>query len=397
MLKSDYVLLQPLKTKLWSWFFRCQVGCLLIPFIFVSADGLTPSSEQKIEGASYANYRDPDGPWSIHVVRIERRPEFELRSLHADGRAIGLDTLSGQLSDIKPKTGTPVAGVNGDFYQRDHTFAGDPRGLQIVDGELISAPAGGISLWIDTNDLPHMGRVVSKFHVVSTNGINQPFGLNTQPNSKFVGLYTPSLGSSTHGTQGREIVLALAKDGRQRLGIGETYSAEVREIHDDGTTPLSPGIVVLSIPVRITQNFAALEPGVPVLISTKTIPDLRGAKMAISGGPILVHAGQAQEIIPPENDAFEFRSQKERHPRSAIGWNNHEYFLVEVDGRQRGSVGMTLDELGSFLVGLGCQEAMNLDGGGSATLWFDGKVRNRPCDGRERPIANSVAVVRKPK
>jgi hypothetical protein len=36
-------------------------------------------------------------------------------------------------------------------------------------------------------------------------------------------------------------------------------------------------------------------------------------------------------------------------------------------------------------------------GGGSATLWFDGEVRNRPCDGHERPIANSVAVIRKAK
>ena len=36
----------------------------------------------------------------------------------------------------------------------------------------------------------------------------------------------------------------------------------------------------------------------------------------------------------------------ERHPRSAVGWNADSYFLVEVDGRQRGlSVGMTLEEL----------------------------------------------------
>jgi len=69
-----------------------------------------------------------------------------------------------------------------------------------------------------------------------------------------------------------------------------------------------------------------------------------------------------------------------------------------VDGRQRDlSAGMTLDELARHLVGLGCLEAMNLDGGGSTTLWFDGQVRNRPCDGYERTVANSVLVVRKPR
>ena len=87
----------------------------------------------------------------------------------------------------------------------------------------------------------------------------------------------------------------------------------------------------------------------------------------------------------------------ERHPRSAIGWNKNWFFLVEVDGRQRDlSVGMTLDELSNYLVKLGCEEALNLDGGGSATIWYQGEVRNSPCDGYERPIANSLVVLRKP-
>ena len=86
----------------------------------------------------------------------------------------------------------------------------------------------------------------------------------------------------------------------------------------------------------------------------------------------------------------------ERHPRTAIGWNAGNYFLVEVDGRQENlSVGMTLDELADYMARLGCEEAMNLDGGGSATLWFDGKVRNSPCDGKERPVANSLVFTRK--
>jgi exopolysaccharide biosynthesis protein len=86
----------------------------------------------------------------------------------------------------------------------------------------------------------------------------------------------------------------------------------------------------------------------------------------------------------------------ERHPRAAIGWNQNWYFLVEVDGRQRGlSVGMTLDELSSFMMSLGCEEAMNCDGGGSATLWFEGEVRNSPCDRAEREIANSLVIAKR--
>jgi exopolysaccharide biosynthesis protein len=85
----------------------------------------------------------------------------------------------------------------------------------------------------------------------------------------------------------------------------------------------------------------------------------------------------------------------ERHPRSALGWNAQYYFLVVVDGRQPDfSDGMTLTELARYLVRLGCEEAMNLDGGGSTELWLRGRILNRPCYGHERRTATGLAVVR---
>src|SRR6185295_736598 len=92
-------------------------------------------------GLVYTNYRVADVPWSIHVVRIDRSMgEFELHSTHAKPGALGLGTLSAQIRSLKREFGEPVAGVNGDFYERARAYAGDPRGLQIVEGELISAP-----------------------------------------------------------------------------------------------------------------------------------------------------------------------------------------------------------------------------------------------------------------
>ena len=69
--------------------------------------------------------------------------------------------------------------------------------------------------------------------------------------------------------------------------------------------------------------------------------------------------------------------------RTAINRNKACFFLVVVDGRQETlSVGMTLDELARYMVLLGCDEAMNLDGGGSSEMWCEGSVRNSPCDRR---------------
>ena len=58
---------------------------------------------------------------------------------------------------------------------------------------------------------------------------------------------------------------------------------------------------------------------------------------------------------------------------------------------------MSLPELADYFLKLGCTEAMNLDGGGSSTLWILGQVMNSPCYGHERSMANSLILLRKDK
>ena len=154
--------------------------------------------------------------------------------------------------------------------------------------------------------------------------------------------------------------------------------------------------MVLSIGPALARTSPRVQAGAELIISTVTSPNLRAVKTAISGGPVLVHDGKRQRLRADDSDSYRVSTMLERHPRSAIGWNEKYFFLVEVDGRQRNlSVGMTLNELAAYLVELGCSEGMNLDGGGSATLWYNGRVQNRPCDGYERPVANSLVVLKK--
>jgi exopolysaccharide biosynthesis protein len=136
----------------------------------------------------------------------------------------------------------------------------------------------------------------------------------------------------------------------------------------------------------VSAKFAELKPGDEVKLSTGTLPDLTGSQVGIGGGPALVRGGVA----------LKFNGLQPRHPRTALGWNREHYFLVEVDGRQRVSAGMSFPELAAYMVKLGCTDAINLDGGGSATLWAFGNVMNSPSEGRERPAANGLVLVRKP-
>ena len=134
-------------------------------------------------------------------------------------------------------------------------------------------------------------------------------------------------------------------------------------------------------------------------ISTATTPDLKGVKTAIAGGPILIKDGKpfSQKTPPPGTGGnYSERSKYERHPRSAVGWSPTHLYLLTVDGRQPGlSVGMTLAELAEYMVGLGCTDGMNFDGGKSAQMWMSGQIMNDPCQG-EDTVANSLMVVRKP-
>jgi hypothetical protein len=364
---------------------------------WVVVHGIVVGRAAEIPGVTYTNVVIPTAPWSIHVVRIDRsNSALEIQSRHAGGGALGMSTLRDQVASA---SGPAVAAINGGFYRRESAYAGAARGLQIVSGEVISAPTGNAGLWIDVGGTPHLipqGGITSQFQITWPNGKAFPFGLNAERTNDVV-LYTPAIGAATHTTNGMELILERAPGSRWLpLRMGQHYSARIREVRTDGNTPLAADLMVLSLSPAAAKSLGELNTNAVLQISTASTPSLSVARNALSGGPVLVRGGKRQKIRAAVDDAYEFSSMLEQHPRTAIGWNAQAYFLVVVDGRQRDvSVGMTLDELSEFLAQLGCEEALNLDGGGSSTLWFDGEVRNSPCDGYERTLANSLVVVRK--
>ena len=101
------------------------------------------------------------------------------------------------------------------------------------------------------------------------------------------------------------------------------------------------------------------------------------ARMAIAGFSGLLREGK---VLPKAGGPL--------HPRTALGLDaaGRRLTLVVVDGRQAGfSEGMSEYELAELLAGLGCQDALNLDGGGSSVMLMadpEGKLQivNRPSE-----------------
>ena len=116
----------------------------------------------------------------------------------------------------------------------------------------------------------------------------------------------------------------------------------------------------------------------------------------ILSGPLLIEDG-----LPIPLDSTNFNM--DRHPRTcACKVNQKQLLLLTVDGRHEKAAGVSLPELTQLLLALGCQDAINLDGGGSTTMYIKGYpnqgIVNYPSDNRrfdhegQRKVSNVLVV-----
>lgn len=98
--------------------------------------------------------------------------------------------------------------------------------------------------------------------------------------------------------------------------------------------------------------------------------------------PILLQKGIKQQI------PSQWLNSPHRAPRTVVGnFKNDQLLFLVTDGYdEKGGSGATLTELQDLLASLNVYDAYNLDGGGSSSLVFEGKVINSPSDGRLRPL-----------
>ncbi len=111
----------------------------------------------------------------------------------------------------------------------------------------------------------------------------------------------------------------------------------------------------------------------------------KGLLAAVSGRPRLVEDGTAS----PPGDAF----ATVRHPRTALGLRKDGTLVILVaDGRREQALGFTGPEMSEIFIQEGVVDALNLDGGGSTTLYIEseGGLQNQPSDGRERVVVNQL-------
>lgn len=379
-------------------------GVMFLSLLFpagLSAAAINPAASSSVidmrqteigPGATYtwANMNKGSGEQKIHMVEFHpSQGNLELQPGLTDGKVYGMQGVSSMASGADKEGNRVIAAVNGDFYDMS---TGIPLGLFMGDGEFLTDPPNGrLAFGIKKDGTTLFGSPKLTKNVSIGGALSSLSSINRLRGTDALVLYTEKFHATTMTNNlGDEVILDIVSG---RVASGETMTMRVASIlKDQGNSPIGKNQVVLSASGSQRDKLAGLNPGDEVTATFAIEETWKDVTMAIGGNVMLVHDGVVQQHTDPAI-----------HPRTVIGTKaDGSVVLFEVDGRQPGfSEGLSYIELGEMLKELGVVNALNLDGGGSATFVarLPGesmvKVLNSPSDGGERKTANGILLVNK--
>jgi len=118
---------------------------------------------------------------------------------------------------------------------------------------------------------------------------------------------------------------------------------------------------------------------------------LHAGPMLAAGGRSLVD-GADREGFSAGARQFDSDITAGRYPRAALGLSAGQLIAAVCDGRADDEAGLTMAELAAAMIGLGAAEAINLDGGGSASLVVGGSLVNTPREEHGIELTGGRAV-----
>ena len=278
-----------------------------------------------------------------------------------------------------------MVAINADYFP----FTGDPLGAMVKDGELLSSPFPGRATLCWGEGFVKTAYLGFSASLRFNNGIQSINGVNEECLNDMVVFNTPTAQYATANEPATHVVL----DFSEKVTPTGTWKVKVKRVESEKKwIKLEENEAALTFRGSPAVRLDYLNPKDEVTITIEcTGADWTKTREVIAGGPILLTGGK--KFIPYKEEGFTEAFATKRHPRTAVGKTAAgDVWIVAVDGRQTVSAGMTLDELADTMKGLGCVEAINMDGGGSTTLNIRSLTLNRPSGGAERLIANTLLV-----
>jgi exopolysaccharide biosynthesis protein/Tol biopolymer transport system component len=341
-----------------------------------------------IKGVRYREMRRQGS--DVYVLKISppRVPRLDV--------SLSNDLLPGhERTSRMAKRHRAVAAINGDFGtpsgRPSHTFAEDGDLKQV---SFAVAPTFAMSQ--DEKQATFARPTESVLAIENDDWLVDRWNFG-QPGFLDVAAFTPAAGSL-------EVPPANSCSVRLVPSSGRRWGPGLQSVETDYTVA-AVGCSPTAMPVNGGVVLSA-RPGSDgaILIGSLTVGErvtLRwsigfpGVLDTVGGIPLLVENGAVVATACPQSIC-------KRHPRTGIGVTpTGRILMVVVDGRRKGSKGMTLVQFAGLMRDLHASFALNLDGGGSSTMWVDpkgrrlkGRIVNRPSDGSERKVSSAVVVIK---
>ena len=341
-------------------------------------------------------------PVKINLLRLDLT-KVRLDVVHAMDAAIGTETTSSMA-----KRHGAFAAINAGFFRLDKSiFAGDAAGTLMINKKLLSESFdfsnsifGRINLMISNQrgrTSVSMERMKIKNWIVTKNK-HFSVGTNRERSENDIVLYTKSFANTTlTDNKGLEFIV---KNDRVIKIFNGTGNNQI---------PVNGYVISVSGSSRNEAlNFLKLKTKARISSGVETssglLSHLRNGLAFLSkteditnGVPQLIKNGVIEITWEQEKSSKAFVETK--HPRTAVAkLKDGKFLMVTVDGRSEESGGIGLQNLAEILLELGATDAMNLDGGGSTTMFLDGKVVNHPSDKEgERKVSDAILVTQRRK
>ena len=336
-------------------------------------------------GLTYIRVRDSQGPNDIRVLRVDPTTDLSVDV------ALANDTLPGrETTSSMARRHNAIAAINGNFG----TSAGRPIGLLAEDGKLHTSPlvpGGAFALsaderaaYVGYQDLKVWGRVTQTGAVWPVSKWNEP------SLSSGIAAYTKA-GGSIASPPSRSCSVRLEPDGKPTFNkngrrLSRRYTVTNAACQSASMRPKGGIVLAARQGTGRADLLRSARRGQTVDLGWSI--GWQGIVDSIGGSPVLVKDGR---VMVDSCSGYVCG----RHPRTGVGYMpNGDVLFVTVDGRQRNSVGMEIQDFARLFRYLGAQGALNLDGGGSTTMVLKGNVVNNPSDpSGERPVVSSLLVL----
>lgn len=360
-----------------------------------------------------------------HVLHILQIPasEYKIEIVKARDEVLGRETVS----SIAKRENADIA-INAGFFEIGGASDGSPSGTLIINGNLLSVKTvDHTCVCTDSNDI-NIIRSTPAIKVRINDKIFDITSVNSNCSRKRPVLYTYAWGKRTLSPYKDTTEIMFDASGKMQKWISHgnniiTPGTYVVSIPNDIYSSASKNTAHLTIKVPIMENNNSCVMGIPSILTDSVVSEgVLNRKGGFYTSPhartaIGVDSKKNIIIVVAEHSYYQDVSTmtlddvKSLITRNAVALtlkykkiptsltvSEMKEFIRDQNTTSGTIVGLTMSELANIMLDLGCVNAINLDGGGSSTMWIRDKIVNKTIgdsdeamgESRERPIASAI-------